>query len=71
MQRFGNPILSLAAPFLILISIMGLFQRQGSERWHALPALVVGSGLIVSGAVSRRLRREKLLLAIRNRTNDE
>ena len=67
MKYFGNPLLSLAAPILILISILGLIQRDGSDRLQCLPALLVGFGLIISGAFERRTRRKKLLLEIRNR----
>ena len=65
MKRFGNPLLSLAAPSLISLAIMGLLQRQGSDRLQLVPALAVGLGLIISGAWGRRFRRRKLLLAIR------
>ena len=61
MKPLGYPLLSLAAPFLILLAIVGLLQRNGSDRLQAIPALIVGSGLIVSGALGRRKRREKLL----------
>ena len=67
MKRFGNPLLSMAAPFLISVAILGLLQRDGSERLQCLPALIVGFGLIISGALERRTRREKLFLQIRHR----
>ncbi len=65
MKRFGNPLLSLAAPLLIVIALLGFFQREGSERLQSIPALVVGCGLILSGALGRRRRRKKLLFAMR------
>ena len=68
MRNFGNRLLSLAAPFLILVAILGLFQREGSERLQSLPALLAGVGLIISGALESRNRRKKNLLAIRNRS---
>ena len=68
MKRFGNPVLSLAAPLLILVALIGLFQRQGSDRFQALPAFLVGVGLIISGALERRSRRKKLLSAIIDRS---
>ncbi len=70
MKRFGNALLSLAAPLLILLAIIGLFQRKGSDKIHTIPALVVGGGLIISGAVSRRRRRSKLLNAILETNNE-
>ena len=71
MKRFGNPLLSLAAPFMVLVSIFGLLQRNGSDRLQCLPALLVGLGLIISGALERRNRRKKLFLEIRNRNQKE
>lgn len=65
MKRFWTPLLSLAAPCLILLAIAGLLQRQGGERWQALPAMFVGGGLIISGGLGRRFRRKRLLKAIR------
>ncbi len=64
MKRFGNPLLSMAAPFLILVSILSLLQRQGSDRLQAIPAFLVGTGLIISGALGRQSRRKKLLSAL-------
>ena len=69
MKKFFNPLLSIAAPFLILVALFGLLQREGSDRLQSLPALLVGVGLIISGAFERRIRRKRLLLAIRNRNN--
>ncbi len=65
MGRFSNSLLSLAAPLLMVVAILGLFQRQGSSWLQTLPAVMVGAGLIVSGAFVRRRRRRQLLLAIR------
>jgi len=70
MKNFGSPLLSFAAPLLILVGLFGFFQRQGVDRWQALPAFLVGSGLIVSGAWERSQRRKKFLAEIRNRNND-
>ena len=66
MKRSINPWLSFAAPFLILLAILGSLQRQGSDRLQSLPALVVGTGLVISGAVGRNRRRKKILLALRS-----
>ena len=67
MKKFFNPLLSIAAPFLILVALLGLLQREGNDRLQSLPALLVGVGLIISAALERRVRRKRLLLAIRNR----
>ena len=65
MKRVEHSILSLSAPCLILLAILGVFQRQGSDRLQSLPAFLVGSGLIVSSSIGRRVRRKRLLIAIR------
>ncbi|MCP4973312.1 MAG: DUF3188 domain-containing protein, partial [Prochlorococcus sp.] len=54
MKRLGRPWLSLAPPLLILLAILALFQRQGSDGLQSLPAFLVGAGLIVHSAVGRR-----------------
>ena len=71
MKRFGDPLLSLGAPLLILVAIIGLLQRDGRERVESLPALFAGVGLIISGAVERSNHRKKLLMAIRNPKQNE
>ncbi len=64
MKRFVNPLLSLSAPLLVLIALIGFMQRDGSSRLQPLVALIVGTGLIISGAMVRRFRRQRLLIAI-------
>ena len=65
MKRLGHPLLSPAAPLLIILAMLALMQRQGSDRLQVLPAVLVGVGLIISGAVGRRRRRSRLLIALR------
>ncbi len=67
----SKALLSLAAPLLILVAILGLFQRQSSDRLQVLPAIIVGTGLIISGAFSRGKRRRNLLTAIRKKQTNE
>ena len=69
MKRFYNPLLSFSAPFLIVVAIFSFSQRGGKDKIQALPALLVGSGLILSGAFERRRRRKQLLVALKN-TNE-
>ena len=71
MKRLGRPWLSLAPPLLILLAILALFQRQGSDGLQSLPAFLVGAGLIVHSAVGRRRRRRQLLLALRGGESEE
>ncbi len=65
-----NNMLSLAAPLLILLAILGLFQRKGNERAQTLPALAIGSGLIVSSALGHHLKRKKLLFELQKINDD-
>ncbi len=69
-RSIGASLLSLGAPLLILIALTGLFQRTGNDRLQSLPALIVGSGLIVTGALGRTRRRRKLLIALRNNDHE-
>ncbi len=70
MNRLGNPLISISAPLLILIAITGFLHREGKDKIQAIPALVVGSGLILTGGVRRFRRRRMLLLNIKNDMND-
>ena len=69
MKKSKNILLSLAAPCLVLISILGFFHRKDNDRVQVVPALVVGIGLIVSNTFGRTKRRRKLLTAMLNRRN--
>ena len=60
MHRLGNPLISFSAPLLILLAITGFLHREGKDKIQAIPALVVGSGLVLTGAV-RRFRRRRML----------
>ncbi len=61
--------LSFAAPCLVFVAIFGFFYRKENERVQAIPALVVGIGLILSNTCSRAKHRKKLLYEMRNRRN--
>ena len=65
MRRFAHPLFSFAAPLLILLSILGFFQRQGSDRLQTLPVFFVGAGLIITAPLGRNRRRKKLLFSLR------
>ena len=71
MKGLRKILLSFGPPFLILMSILGFFQRKGQERLQAVPAFVVGGGLIIASALSRSRRRQMLLFKIRNNDQDE
>jgi len=57
--------LALASPLLILLALLVLLQRRGVDRLPALPALLIGTGLLVTSALGWRRRRE-LLAALRH-----
>jgi hypothetical protein len=62
--------LALATPLLILLGLAGLLLRQGSDRLQAVPALVIGVGLLLQSLWSWRRRRRALLAALRERERD-
>ena len=66
----GHVWLSLAAPLLTLLGFVAWLQRQSSDRLQALPAILVGLGLVISAIVGRRRRRYRLLMALRRSTSD-
>jgi hypothetical protein len=58
-------LLALASPLLILLALVGLLHRTGTARWEALPALLIGTGLLLTSLDRRRRRRKELLRALR------
>ena len=71
MNRVGNPLISISAPLLILLAITGFLHREGKDKIQTIPALVVGSGLVLTGAVRRFRRRRMLFLEIKKDMNDQ
>ncbi len=71
MHRLGNPLISISAPLLILLAITGFLHREGKDKIQAIPALVVGSGLVFTGAVRRFRRRRMLFLEIKKDMNEQ
>ena len=69
-SRFGRDLLALATPLLILLALVGLLLRQGSDRLQALPALVIGVALLVQSAWSWRRRRRALLSALQDHSGE-
>ena len=57
--------LSLGAPLLIVLAVVAAQQREGNDRVQALPAVAVGSALILSCALGRRRRRARLFADLR------
>ena len=71
MKRLGNPLISISAPLLILLAITGFLHREGKDKIQAIPALVFGSGLVLTGAVRRFRRRRMLFLEMKKDMNDQ
>ena len=71
MNKSGNPLISISAPLLILLAITGFLHREGKDKIQVIPALVVGSGLVLTGAVRRFSRRRMLFLEIQKDMNDK
>jgi hypothetical protein len=57
--------LALAAPLLVLLALLALLMRSGSDRLQALPPLLIGVGLLLSSAACRARQRRHLLVALR------
>ena len=57
--------LSLGAPMLIVLAVVAAQQRKGNDQVQALPAVAVGSTLIMGSVLGRSRRRAKLLQALR------
>ena len=64
-------LLSLAAPLLVLLGVVALLQREGADKLQSLPAILVGTGLVIHAVVGRRRRRHRLLLALRRNRFEE
>ncbi len=71
MKRLGNPLISFAAPLMILLAVAGFFHREGRDKIQTIPALVVGTGLVLTGMVRRFRRRRMLLLEIKKDMDDQ
>ena len=62
-QRF---ILSFVAPFMILISSMGLIFRDNSRKIFYLPIGLMGIVIILERVISRQLDRKNILNKIKS-----
>ena len=71
MKSLTHPWLSIAAPLLIVLAILGISQRQGSDKIQSVPAFFVGAGLTASSLLGHRRNRKKLLVALRRRSSKE
>jgi len=59
-------ILSFVAPFMILISSMGLIFRDNSRKIFYLPIGLMGIVIILERVISRQLDRKDILKKIKS-----
>ena len=59
-------ILSFVAPFMILISSMGLIFRDNSKKIFYLPIGLMGIVIILEQVISRQLGRKDILNKIKS-----
>ena len=59
-------ILSFVAPFMILISSMGLIFRDNSRKIFYLPIGLMGMVIILERVISRQLDRKDILNKIKS-----
>ena len=59
-------ILSFVAPFMILISAIGLIFRDNSKKIFYLPIGVMGVVIILERGISRQLDRKNILKQIKS-----
>ena len=59
-------ILSFVAPFMILISAMGLIFKDNSRKVFYLPVGLMGIVIILEKGISRQLDRKNILKKIKS-----
>ena len=59
-------IFSLVAPFMILLSLIGLISRKDSKKIFYLPIGLMGIFIISEKEFSRGLKRKKILMKIKS-----
>ena len=59
-------ILSFVAPFMILISTIGLIFRDNNKKIFYLPIGLVGISILLEKDLKRRLDRKKILKKIKS-----
>ena len=61
MKKTNGFILSFVAPFMILISAVGLIFRDNSRKIFYLPIGVMGVVIILERGISRQMDRKNIL----------
>jgi hypothetical protein len=59
-------ILSIVAPFMILISAIGLILRDNSRKIFYLPIGLMGIVIVLESGISRQLNRKNILKKIKS-----
>tara|TARA_B100001989_G_C24101734_1_gene252063 strand:+ start:183 stop:398 length:216 start_codon:yes stop_codon:yes gene_type:complete len=59
-------ILSFVAPFMILISAVGIISKEKTKKIFSLPIGLMGIAIILEKDVRRRLDRKNILKKIRS-----
>ena len=59
-------ILSFVAPFMILLSAIGLILRDNSKKIFYLPIGLMGIAIILEKGLSRQLSRKNILKKIKS-----
>lgn len=65
LARRTADLLALSAPLLIGLALLSILSRSPSIRLQALPALLIGCGLLLFSWLRRRRRRSMLLRVLR------
>lgn len=60
-------LLALSSPFLILLALGSMLHRSPAARLQAVPALLIGCGLLFFSWWRRRRRRSLVLRLLRER----
>tara|TARA_A100001388_G_C28333233_1_gene295436 strand:- start:93 stop:308 length:216 start_codon:yes stop_codon:yes gene_type:complete len=59
-------VLSLVAPFMVLISVIGLMLREKAKKIFYLPIGIMGISIILEKNVRRKLERKNILEKIKS-----
>ena len=58
-------ILSFVAPFMVLISAIGMIFRENTKKFYYLPIGLMGIVIIMQKDITKRLNRKNLLKKIK------
>ena len=59
-------IFSFVAPFMILLSVIGLIFRDNAKKIFYLPIGLIGMAIILESGVSRQFSRKNILKKIKS-----